>query len=195
MHMKLSGHTSPETAYVVEDYPYGFRLRCKIRYWLEYVPGKGFRFWSQTSNPKRGNTWNKPKASTYSRFGGCMFKNDETGHISWSGLSEYDNVKTCAAFLENYGDTMPEHAREFLRHWVARKLAYEQAKLDGQVKITVTTQQYSPLTEGMRPVGTPTSETTVCKSDYTPQQLQEIGASLNIEATFKGQLAKLQTTP
>lgn len=31
----LSGHTSPETAYVVDDYPYGFRLRCKIRYWIE----------------------------------------------------------------------------------------------------------------------------------------------------------------
>ena len=27
----LTGHTSPETAYVVSDYPYGFRLRCQIR--------------------------------------------------------------------------------------------------------------------------------------------------------------------
>jgi hypothetical protein len=32
----LTDHTSPETAYLVEDYPYGFRLRCQIRYWLEY---------------------------------------------------------------------------------------------------------------------------------------------------------------
>lgn len=60
-------HTSPETAYVVEDYPYGFRLRCKIRYWIEAHPRHGFRFVSQTTNPKvSGEVWNKPKASIYS---------------------------------------------------------------------------------------------------------------------------------
>ena len=57
----LSGHTSPATAYTVDDYPYGFRLRCKIRYWLEYTPKRGVRLWSQTTNPKRpGEVWNKP---------------------------------------------------------------------------------------------------------------------------------------
>lgn len=67
----LWGHNSAETAYVVADYPYGFRLRCQIRYWLEYRKGKGFRFVSQTTNPKRpGEVWNKPKASTYSPLGG-----------------------------------------------------------------------------------------------------------------------------
>jgi hypothetical protein len=45
-------------------------LRCKIRYWLEFHPKRGFRFVSQTTNPKRGNVWNKPKASTFMRFGG-----------------------------------------------------------------------------------------------------------------------------
>lgn len=66
----LTGHTTPETAFVVADYPYGFRLRCKIRYWLEYKPGKGHRLWSQTTNPKRaGEVWNKAKASTFQRFG------------------------------------------------------------------------------------------------------------------------------
>jgi len=49
----LKGHISPETAFIVDDYPYGFRLRCKIRYWLEYNPKHGFRFVSQTTNPKR----------------------------------------------------------------------------------------------------------------------------------------------
>ena len=37
----LQGHTTIDTAFVVNDYPYGFRLRCKIRYWLEYAKGKG----------------------------------------------------------------------------------------------------------------------------------------------------------
>ncbi len=54
----LAGHVSPETAYVVSDYPYGFRLRCQIRYWLEYSPTHGFRLVSQTTNPKRsGICW------------------------------------------------------------------------------------------------------------------------------------------
>ena len=87
----LSGHVSPETAYVVADYPYGFRLRCQIRYWLEYKPKQGVRLVSQTTNPKRGDVWNKPKASTYCRFGGCMFL-DENDHVQWSGLTEYGDA-------------------------------------------------------------------------------------------------------
>lgn len=97
----LKGHYSPETAYVVNDYPYGFKLRCKIRYWLE-VNGKGTRFWSQTTNPKRaGEVWNAPKASTYSLVG-AMFLNDE-GHTHWSGLSPYDASK-CRTYLDTYRD-------------------------------------------------------------------------------------------
>ena len=58
----LKGHTSPETAYLVRDYPYGYTLRCQIRYWLEHKPGKGVRFVSQTTNPKRpGIVWNGEK--------------------------------------------------------------------------------------------------------------------------------------
>lgn len=103
----LSGHYSPETAFVVADYPYGFKLRCKIRYWLE-VNSKGTRFWSQTTNPKKpGEVWNAPKASTYSLVG-VMFQKEasdgnpeEDGHIGWSGLSAYDASK-CRAFLDNY---------------------------------------------------------------------------------------------
>ena len=60
----LYGHTSEATAYVVDDYPYGFQLRTQIKYWLEYKAGKGWRFVSQTVNPKTGRS-NKPKASTY----------------------------------------------------------------------------------------------------------------------------------
>src|SRR5436190_937437 len=97
----LVGHVSPETAYVVADYPYGFRLRCMIRYWLEFHPKHGFRLWSQTSNPKRGNVWNKPKASTYARFGGCMFL-DDAGHAQWSGLTEYSTGAEAQAWADTY---------------------------------------------------------------------------------------------
>jgi len=123
----LSGHISPETAYVVEDYPYGFRLRCQIRYWLEFSPKRGFRFVSQTTNPKKGNVWNKPKASTYCRFGGCMYLNEE-GHVTWAGLTEYSNGAEAMAFADKYGDGVPEAGRALLNKWVAAKLAYDAAR-------------------------------------------------------------------
>lgn len=82
----LGGHTSAETAYLVEDYPYGFQLRCKIRYWVETATkgaAKGrMRFMSQTTNPKRpGEVWNKPKASTYTEL--AVMYLDEINHVQW----------------------------------------------------------------------------------------------------------------
>jgi hypothetical protein len=122
---------SPETAYVVDDYPYGFRLRCKIRYWLEHHPKRGFRFVSQTTNPKRGNVWNKPKASTYVKFGACMFLDDVDGHVKWAGLSEYSNGQEAKNFADKYGEGVPEAGRDLLNRWVASKLAYDAARQPG----------------------------------------------------------------
>lgn len=88
----LHGHISPETAYVVNDYPYGFRLRCKMRYWIERTK-KGERFCSQTTNPKRvDEVWNKPKKSTYCALM-CMYQNNieghkEFGHIFYTGINK-----------------------------------------------------------------------------------------------------------
>lgn len=88
----LQGHTDEESAYLVDDYPYGFRLRCKIRYWIE-TAGKGAkrgqqRFMSQTTDPKRaGEHWNKPKGSTYSLMA-VMYLDGEK-HVQWTGASEY----------------------------------------------------------------------------------------------------------
>lgn len=127
----LFGHISPETAYLVEDYPYGFRLRCQIRYWLEYKPKKGFRFVSQTTNPKKpGIVWNKPKASTYSLFGGAMFLDDK-GHVDWSGLSEYCSGAEAKAWADKYGAAVPEAGRLLLDKWVAAKLAYDSNRNSG----------------------------------------------------------------
>lgn len=121
----LSGHTSPETAFLVEDYPYGFTLRCKIRYWLEHHPKRGFRFVSQTTNPKRpGEVWNKPKASTYCRFGGCMYL-DEKGHCHWTGLTEYCDGAEAQRWLDTYGAGVPESGLLLLRKFVAAKVAYD----------------------------------------------------------------------
>lgn len=124
----LKGHVSPETAYVVDDYPFGFRLRCKIRYWLEFRPLYGFRFMSQTTNPKKGDVWNKPKASTYSRFGACMLLNVDNGHVEWRGLSEFSTYIEARIFLDTYGDGIPDGLRHVTQDWVDAKSAYEAKK-------------------------------------------------------------------
>jgi hypothetical protein len=85
----LNGHTSQETAYVVDDYPYGRRLRCKIRYWIETAEkgaAKGKqRFVSQTTDPKRSyEFWNKPKPSTYALI--AVMYLDHKDHVQWWGV-------------------------------------------------------------------------------------------------------------
>jgi hypothetical protein len=132
----LKGHISPETAFLVDDYPYGYSLRCKIRYWLEYAPKRGFRFVSQTSNPKRGHVWNKPKASTYARFGAAMFLDDK-GHVQWSGLTEYCDGAEAKAFSDTFRDGVPPEGVASMDRWVAAKVAYDAArapqKADGNI--------------------------------------------------------------
>lgn len=121
----LKGYTSPETAFVVEDYPYGFRLRCKIQYWLETDLKKGSRLCSQTTNPKQqGEVWNKPKCSTYARFGGVMYL-DEQEHVTWTGLTPYSNVAEILEWLEIYGEGMNEGVGKLARTWLAAKELHE----------------------------------------------------------------------
>lgn len=112
----LHGHTSPDTAYLVTDYPYGRRLRCQIRYWL-HTAQKGAaknqtRFMSQTTNPKRdGVVWNQPKGSTYAawmamyldhtrknRQGEDFVRYLATG--SWVNAAFADRVRLCGAYAQ-----------------------------------------------------------------------------------------------
>ena len=125
----LIGHNSPETAYLVESYPYGFRLRCKIRYWLEVSAMKGVRFVSQTTNPKlAGDVWNKPKASTYSRFGGAMYLN-ENNHVRWCGVNEYCDQNEMTAFKNTFYAGIPEAFRPVFDKWMAAKIAYDNSRV------------------------------------------------------------------
>lgn len=82
MKMKpLFGHSSLETAYKVENYPYGFRLRTNIFYWIETTPKRGDRFCSCTLNPKNGKM-NAPKKSTYYSLA-FMYLNDDN-HVKFA---------------------------------------------------------------------------------------------------------------
>lgn len=113
----LSGHTSEETAYIVDDYPYGFRLRCKIRYWIETSPKKGSRFCSQTTNPKAiGERWNKAKKGNYYDLI-AMYINHE-GYVKQSSLNiEYGTAEGLAQFVHEFGEVLTsEYEIERIRY-------------------------------------------------------------------------------
>lgn len=94
----LTGHVSAETAYVIADYPSGFKARCTKRVWLERAAKRGYRFCSQTTNKSGG--WNAPKKSTYTML--AVMGLDEEGHVVWTGCSMYDFDKV-DDFVAKYG--------------------------------------------------------------------------------------------
>lgn len=135
----LTGHISPETAYVVEDYPYGFRLRCKKRIWLDYHPRHGVRLVSQTSNPKLpGERWNKPKASPYCSIAAAMYLDEATGYVEGSGLSFHHSAECCNDWMQIYGDGVPAAAKPTVVAYLKAKTKLteqRQAQIDAVMEI------------------------------------------------------------
>ena len=118
----LFGHVSEETALTVDDYPYGFRLRTSIRYWIETTK-HGDRFVSQTLNPKTGK-WNKPKKSTYIEIA-VMYRDDETGHIEWTGLRHHSEDEFLADFRAITDGHLSDAQTKKLAEVIGLKKAFE----------------------------------------------------------------------
>lgn len=127
----LYGHTSADNAAVCNDYPYGFKERTRIRYYLEHNEKKGFRFVSQTENPKTLR-WNAPKKSTYMLIAGCMYS-DENNHIHWSGVSEYTSAKDALAFVNDF----PLADLRTLTVWAMKKIVFLNALINGKAYFTM----------------------------------------------------------
>ena len=127
----LYGYDSMENSYLVGDYPYGARLRCKIRYWLEVSGSKGFRFCSQTEDPRNGR-WNNPKKSTYATLAGCLYL-DEKDHVQWDGLTEYSDGAKALDFVKDF----PGADYRILKPFAAKKAKYLAAYAAGQIVMKV----------------------------------------------------------
>ena len=147
----LHGHVSPDTAYLIEDYPYG-RLRCQRRVWIDGPPDKGqykgqYRVMRQTNNPKRtgpdrpgkygegevgpgGHPWNAPKAGTYT---------------DWIVLylDEEDHVQAHSGSLI-YGLSGPEDARMRLDGTYDQLTADERAIYDRMARIGQRADRWEP---------------------------------------------------
>lgn len=135
----LYGHTSQETAYMVNDYPYG-RDRCRIRFWLESDPKRGFRFCSQTEHPRK-LIWNAPKKSTYALLAGCMYL-DEKGHVVWDGLSEYSKDEDVLQFIAKFPGADLSKVKEF----AGAKCRYLEGLISGRIVWKINNEA-KPTTE------------------------------------------------
>ena len=112
----LTGHDSPETAFVQDDYPYG-RHRTERRVWVE-TAAKGSkrgqqRFMAQTHNPKTGR-WNNPKKSTYSDI--IVLYLDSNQHVKQAVLTTWDSAEKIAAFLDVFGEYLTTHQQDGIRY-------------------------------------------------------------------------------
>ena len=99
--------------YLVADYPYGFRLRCQIRYWIETTKN-GQRFVSQTLNPKN-QRWNKPKKSTYAQI--MLMGLDEKNYVTYTAISMY-SLEEAKKFQEKYGQYLSEYQKTELQNMI-----------------------------------------------------------------------------
>lgn len=119
-------HVSPETAYIIEDYPFGFTLRCKKRVWLEYRKQLGFRMCSQTTNPKKKGMWNKPKYSNYQGLAGVLYLDGlDNNYLKWSGANYYMSATECRTYLNSFKEGLNTETIASVEKWIAAKEKYQ----------------------------------------------------------------------
>ena len=125
----LQPQPTEESPYVVGDYPYGFRLRTQIRYWVETTKN-GQRLVSQTRDPRNGR-WNRPKASTYSNI--VLAGLDERNRVVNLGISTY-SLDEARAYQENYGRYLSDYQGKELTNMIKLLEVYGQVEYKTAVK-------------------------------------------------------------
>tara|TARA_R100001163_G_scaffold9381_1_gene9003 strand:- start:1832 stop:2356 length:525 start_codon:yes stop_codon:yes gene_type:complete len=86
-----------DSAVEVDNYPWGFRLKTKRRYWVETTK-RGDRSVYATLNPKT-DKWCKPKKSTYESVL-VVVKDTETGRVRTEGIGKYAGDDAIASVME-----------------------------------------------------------------------------------------------
>lgn len=127
----IFNHSSFETAYRVENYPYG-RLRTSMFYWIETTPKKGDRFCSRTINPKNGRL-NAPKKGTYSAIG-IMYL-DEKNHVQWDCVSMYTQRAKLDEFISKVGEqNLNPDQKIMLKQLRGEKVVFDRDPITGDAK-------------------------------------------------------------
>jgi len=122
---------------IVDNYPYGFTIRTKIKYWVETTKN-GQRFVSQTLNPKT-NLWNKPKKSTYSQI--ILVGLNEQEHITYTNLSLY-SLSEALEFKQKYESFLSDYQQTELTNIIKMSEIYD------KVEYTFKAQKFRHILTG-----------------------------------------------
>ena len=111
----LYNHTSFETAYVVQDWPWGYKLRTEKRFWIESNKN-GDREISQTLDPRTGK-WCAPKKSTYYpvRIFYTSDQGEEVKQLLWEVMRKDDKIKS---FYELHKDNLNDFQKAQIKKWI-----------------------------------------------------------------------------
>lgn len=110
----LYNHTSFETAYIVQDWPWGYKLRTEKRFWIESNKN-GDREISQTLDPRTGK-WCAPKKSTY-RPVLILFTHGQGNYLGSEGIYQYDNEKI-KSFYELHKENLNDFQKAQIKKWI-----------------------------------------------------------------------------
>lgn len=129
---------SEETAYIAEDYPWGFRLRTQAKFWIESSSRSdgGQRVVQKTLNPKTGR-WCAPKKSIY--YPVRILCLDENGHVGSCGIDRSCKSEYIKEFIEKHKDNLSD----FQKNSIKEILAFQ--KVMENVKFTVQPSKYGPV--------------------------------------------------
>lgn len=123
----LYGYDSQEKSYEVDNYPWGFKLKTKIRYWIETKENYGQRLCSQTQNPKTLK-WCSPKYSTYSRI--AILFLDEKNHVRHETINFYNNKEKIECFLVQHKEHLTDYQKEALKQIIATDTIMSKVKIE-----------------------------------------------------------------
>jgi len=148
-------HRDFESAYEIGDYPFGRRLRCKRRVWVEHAQRYGQRFVYRTTNPKkRGEVWNTPHADTYNLAVVLYRDLADEGHIKAAKLHSVWSIESTCKFLDKYGEGIDDETRELIKEQLCSLIRRESKErtVHGQVfsasiapdEVAVLLAKYAP---------------------------------------------------
>lgn len=122
MRKYLYNHTSFETAHIVQNWPWGYKLRTEKRFWIESNKN-GDRLVSQTLDP-RTNKWCAPKKSVYypvqilytSESETVETQNGEIEQLRTYILKRYgDDIKS---FYDLHKDNLNDFQKAQIKKWI-----------------------------------------------------------------------------
>ncbi len=138
----MYGHTTKETAKQVDNYPWGFKLRTSIFYWVETTK-HGDRFCHYTIDPRNGREC-APKKGTYHTFG-YMYVNDE-GHVKYSAFGFNVLLSDLREKVKEFIDIInPEQVSALQRRNVLTEIANVVAIAIAYLKKEYTPERYELL--------------------------------------------------